>query len=69
MVNDVLMHIANPKLPFGGVGNSGMGQYHHRESFMAFSNRRAVVQSFNWFDLKAKYVPFKGLKPLKRFLR
>lgn len=68
-VNDVLMHIANPKLPFGGVGNSGMGQYHHRESFIAFSNRRAVVQSFNWFDLKAKYVPFKGLKPLKRFLK
>ena len=68
-VNDVLMHIANPKLPFGGVGNSGMGQYHHHESFIAFSNRRAVVHSFNWFDLKAKYVPFKGLKPLKRFLK
>ena len=68
-VNDVLMHIANPKLPFGGVGNSGMGHYHHHESFLAFSHRRAVVRSFNWFDLKAKYVPFRGLKPLKRFLK
>uniref|UniRef100_UPI00258C629D aldehyde dehydrogenase family protein n=1 Tax=uncultured Alistipes sp. TaxID=538949 RepID=UPI00258C629D len=44
-LNDVIMHIANDNLPFGGVGNSGMGRYHGRDSFDAFSHRRAVVSS------------------------
>lgn len=67
-INDTLMHITNVNLPFGGVGNSGMGKYHRYESFLAFSNRRAVVSSVTWFDLKVKFVPFRGLKYLKRFL-
>jgi len=41
-------------LPFGGVGNSGMGKYHGRESFLAFSNKRAIVTSPTWFDLPFK---------------
>lgn len=67
-INDTLMHITNVNLPFGGVGNSGMGKYHRYESFLAFSNRRAVVSSVTWFDLKVKFVPFRGLKYLKRFI-
>jgi len=53
-INDILMHIGNHNLPFGGVGNSGMGKYHGRESFLAFSNKRAIVTSPTWFDLPFK---------------
>lgn len=67
-INDVLLHIGNHNLPFGGVGNSGMGNYHGRESFLAFSHKRAVLTSPTWFDLSAKYVPFKHFKWIKRFL-
>lgn len=67
-VNDTLLHIGNHKMPFGGVGNSGMGRYHGHHSFLAFSHQRSIVTSRNWFDLKVKYAPFKGLKKLKRFL-
>ena len=67
-INDTLLHITNHQLPFGGVGNSGMGKYHGRESFMAFSNARAVVISATWFDLPVKYVPFKFFKWVKKIL-
>lgn len=68
-LNDTLMHITNPNLPFGGVGNSGMGKYHRHESFLAFSNARAVVSSVTWFDLGVKFVPFRGLSRLKGLLK
>lgn len=67
-INDTLLHISNHKMPFGGVGNSGMGRYHGYHSFLAFSHQRSIVSSKNSFDLKPKYAPFKGLKKLKRFL-
>jgi aldehyde dehydrogenase (NAD+) len=67
-INDTLMHITNHHLPFGGVGNSGTGKYHGRESFMAFSNTRAVVTSPTWFDLPVKYVPFKFFEWVKKIL-
>lgn len=68
-INDVILHFANPHLPFGGVGNSGLGKYHHRENFLAFSNRRSVLKSVTWFDIPVKFPPFKGLNKLKRFLK
>jgi len=67
-VNDTLMHITNYNLPFGGVGNSGMGNYHGKESFLAFSNRRAVVTTPTWIDLPLKYVPFKNFKLIKKLI-
>ncbi len=67
-INDTIMHYANPHLPFGGVGNSGMGRYHGRESFLAFSNHRAVLSSSTLIDIKIRYAPFKGLKWIKKFL-
>ena len=67
-VNDVLMHIANHNLPFGGVGNSGMGKYHGKESFLAFSNNRAVLTSPTWIDLPFKYVPFKYFKLTEKII-
>lgn len=67
-INDTLMHITNHHLPFGGVGNSGMGKYHGHDSFLAFSNARAVVTTPTWFDLPVKYVPFKFFKWVKKIL-
>src|ERR1035437_6157699 len=65
-INDTLMHIANHHLPFGGVGNSGIGKYHGRNSFLVFSNARAVVFTPTWIDMPFKYAPFKGFKLLKK---
>ena len=67
-INDAMMHVANPKLPFGGVGHSGYGAYHGYESFLCFSHRKAVVTTPTWIDLPFKYVPFKGFKWLKKFM-
>lgn len=68
-INDTLLHFANDKLPFGGVGNSGMGKYHNHENFLAFSNRRACVKSFNFFDLSMKFAPFKGVNAFRGLLK
>ncbi len=68
-INDTLMHVTNHNLPFGGVGNSGTGRYHGRDSFLAFSNRRAIVSTPTWMDLPVKYVPFRHFKLIKRFLK
>ena len=67
-LNDTIMHIANEQLPFGGVGNSGMGHYHGRESFEAFSHRRAVVITPKRFDLPFRYPPYKGFRWVKKIL-
>jgi aldehyde dehydrogenase (NAD+) len=68
-INDTVMQIANHNLPFGGVGNSGMGKYHGHESFLAFSNRRSVIRASTWLDLPFKYVPFKWFGLAKRLVR
>tara|TARA_B100000524_G_scaffold95111_2_gene44970 strand:+ start:18924 stop:20303 length:1380 start_codon:yes stop_codon:yes gene_type:complete len=67
-INDAMMHIANPNLPFGGVGHSGYGAYHGYDSFLCFTHKKAVVSTPTWIDLPFKYVPFKGFKWLKKFL-
>ena len=67
-INDTIMHIANSKLPFGGVGNSGMGHYHGIYSFEAFTHRRSVVTSPTLFDLPFRYMPYKFFKFVKKFL-
>lgn len=67
-INDTIMHIANENLPFGGVGNSGMGCYHGWESFNAFSHRRAVVTTPTWLDLPFRYMPYKMFGLVKKIL-
>ncbi|WP_290540449.1 aldehyde dehydrogenase [Alistipes sp.] len=67
-LNDVIVHIANDNLPFGGVGNSGMGRYHGRDSFDAFSHRRSVVAAPTRPDLPFRYPPYKGFRWLKKIL-
>ena len=58
-INDVIMHVANSRIPFGGVGNSGMGNYHSERSFLAFSHERSVLSTPTWIDLKFRYMPYK----------
>ena len=67
-VNDVLVHLGNPHLPFGGVGRSGMGRYHGRRSFLTFSNERSVVRTPTWCDLPMRYAPFRGFAWVRRLL-
>lgn len=67
-VNDVIMHIANEHLPFGGVGNSGMGRYHGRDSLYTFSHRRSVVVTPTWIDLPFRYMPYRLFKWVKRLM-
>ncbi|MCD1147754.1 aldehyde dehydrogenase family protein [Peptoniphilus sp. KCTC 25270] len=57
-INDTLLHISSSKAPFGGVGNSGMGQYHGKYSFEAFSRERTVLRKSWIFDVDVRYHPF-----------
>lgn len=68
-INDTVAHLANPHLPFGGVGASGMGGYHGWFSFDAFSQRRSVLRKPTWLDLPLRYAPYgKKLPLVKRLL-
>lgn len=67
-INDVIMHIANENIPFGGVGNSGMGRYHDRDSFEAFSHTRSIVATGTWIDLPFRYMPYKMFSLVKKLL-
>lgn len=67
-INDVIMHIANENVPFGGVGNSGMGRYHDKESFDAFSHTRSIIATGNWIDLPFRYMPYKMFGLVKKIL-
>ncbi|TCL62257.1 aldehyde dehydrogenase (NAD+), partial [Mariniflexile fucanivorans] len=60
VVNDVLIHFSNHKLPFGGVGSSGMGAYHGKLSFDTFSHSKAIIKRGNWLDPSMRYAPYKN---------
>jgi aldehyde dehydrogenase (NAD+) len=63
-VNDTIMHITNPNLPFGGVGTAGMGNYHGKHSFDTFSHERAVLKHSTKISLPVIFPPY-NLKQLK----
>ena len=67
-INDTIMHIVNPKLPFGGVGNSGMGSYHGERSFLAFTHERAVLRTPTCIDLPFRYMPYSWFKWARRLM-
>lgn len=54
-INDTLYHLANPHLPFGGVGQSGMGAYHGNSSFMTFSHQKSILTQSTAFDIPVRY--------------
>lgn len=64
-VNDVIMHIANENIPFGGVGNSGMSAYHGEESFKVFSHRKSVVSTTTKIDIPFRYMPYRLFSLIK----
>ncbi|GAA4809493.1 aldehyde dehydrogenase [Litoribaculum gwangyangense] len=72
VVNDVLVHFGNHKLPFGGIGGSGMGQYHGKHGFDTFSHHKSVMKRGNWIDPSFRYPPYRGklnlLKKIFKFL-
>jgi aldehyde dehydrogenase (NAD+) len=69
-INDTVIHFANRKLPFGGVGSSGMGSYHGKYTFYTFSHKKSMVKKGNWLDLPLRYAPYKGKsKMIKFFLK
>lgn len=69
-INDTVVHFANHKLPFGGVGNSGIGAYHGKYTFDTFSHKKAIVKKANWLDISLRYAPYTGkLKKLKSLLK
>ncbi|NFA62000.1 aldehyde dehydrogenase [Clostridium sporogenes] len=67
-INDTIMHLATSTLPFGGVGNSGMGGYHGIASFETFSHKKSILKKSNLIDIKIRYAPFKGKINLARKL-
>jgi aldehyde dehydrogenase (NAD+) len=57
-VNDVVMHMPSPSLPFGGVGASGMGHYHGKRSFETFTHAKGVMTKATWLDVPIRYAPY-----------
>lgn len=71
-INDTIIHLATSEMGFGGVGESGMGAYHGKEGFRAFSHTKSIVDKKTWMDLPMRYQPYrKGIyeKLLHLFLR
>ena len=61
-VNDVVIHLASTSLPFGGVGNSGIGSYHGKKSFETFSHFKSVLKKSNLIDMPVRYTPYTKFK-------
>ncbi|MEQ1553037.1 MAG: aldehyde dehydrogenase [Ferruginibacter sp.] len=59
-VNNASYHLTNHNLPFGGRGNSGLGNYHGKYSFDTFSHKKSIMKTYTWLDLYLKYPPFTG---------
>ncbi len=71
-INDTIIHLATSEMPFGGVGESGMGAYHGKFGFDTFSHLKAIVDKKTWIDLSMRYQPYdrkKNLKTVKNFLK
>ncbi|WP_406683749.1 aldehyde dehydrogenase [Seonamhaeicola sp. MEBiC1930] len=71
VVNDLLIHFGNHRLPFGGVGTSGMGAYHGKHGFDTFSHNKSIIKRGNWTDPPVHYAPYtkKKLKILKKMFK
>ncbi|MDB2630206.1 aldehyde dehydrogenase [Ulvibacter sp.] len=70
-INDAIMHISNPNLPFGGVGSSGFGSYHGQAGFNCFSNFKSILDKPTWYESSLKYAPYtqRKLAIIKKLLK
>lgn len=69
-LNDTVIYFANNRLPFGGVGHSGIGAYHGKHSFRSFSHQKTIVKKATWLDIPIRYAPYHGkLKKIKYLLK
>jgi aldehyde dehydrogenase (NAD+) len=69
-INDTVVHLATPYLPFGGVGESGMGSYHGKASFDTFSHKKSIMKKSNLIDIPLRYPPYpESTKLLKKFMK
>lgn len=69
-VNHCIQHYLNPNLPFGGVGESGIGSYHGFNGFEQFSHKKSILKAASWLDLPFIYPPYKGkLKTIRRMMK
>ena len=69
-INDTMIHFANKRLPFGGVGHSGIGAYHGSLGFDTFSHKKSIVKKANWLDVQLRYAPYKDKVPsIKKMLK
>ena len=70
-VNDTVVHLSNPNMPFGGVGYSGMGSYHAKQGFDTFTHEKSTLRKALWLDIPVRYAPYneKLVKVLKLLLK
>lgn len=70
-VNDTVVHLSNPNMPFGGVGESGMGNYHAKQGFDTFTHEKSTLKKALWLDLPVRYAPYDNrlVKLLKLLLK
>ncbi|MFY0252765.1 aldehyde dehydrogenase [Chitinophaga sp. 30R24] len=69
-VNNTLVHFTNPELPFGGVGNSGIGRYHGKYSFDTFTHLKGMLKTATWLDVPIKYPPYNNkLRLMKKVMK
>lgn len=70
-INDTVIHLANSRLPFGGIGESGMGSYHGERGFATFSHCKSIVDKKTWIDLPWRYRPYSRNKDriIRRFMK
>lgn len=67
-VNDTVVHLSTQSLPFGGVGDSGMGRYHGKSGFDTFSNKKSILKRPFWLDVKLRYPPYGKRLPLMKVI-
>ena len=69
-VNHCIQHLLNPNLPFGGVGESGIGSYHGFSGFDRFSHKKSILKAASWLDLPVIYPPYQGkIKTIRRIMK
>lgn len=69
-INDTVIHVSVPNLPFGGVGSSGMGQYHGKSSFDTFTHRKSVVKRGTFIEFSFRFAPYKNkVKLIKKIMK